>query len=84
MTTEAGKRLLKSLQMSPCATKWDAEEIAAIEAEAVAAERARIKAAMEWLEVRSASDDERPGIYWDGWLAALTAVLRIVDPEIPT
>ena len=50
-------------------------------AEAVAAERARIIEAAEWLTLADATDDTKPTVYWDGWLAGIAAVLALLDPK---
>ena len=47
----------------------------------VLAERQRITEEVEFLTVRSPSDDDKPGWYWDGWHAACAAVLAIANPE---
>ena len=61
-------------------TQQEAEDMGRHAAQqAVAAERARIVRETEWLQVRSPSDDEKPGWYWDGWHAAIAAVLAIVE-----
>jgi hypothetical protein len=94
--TEAGNELIAKSRLTGFATMaglriFDAPDvlnaIPAIEAEArleaVAAERQRIAAAVEWLTLADATDDTKPTIYWDGWLAGITAVLAIVNGETP-
>ena len=87
MTTEAGKRLegfLHSVHL--CGEELNHSDIpriradiAAIEAEAVAARNAEIAHELEFLTVADASDRERPQWYWDGWHAAIAAVLAIIE-----
>ena len=66
----------------PLGPEWT-DAMAALDrlAEAVAAERERITRESEWLTIADAADDTKPTIYWDGWLAAIAAVLAIVNPE---
>lgn len=71
--TEAGKRLLAKVNAEPPIGMLLPEDIDAIEAEAVAAERARIRAAVEGLSRYESMTPE--------WYAACVAVLAIIDQE---
>jgi len=42
-----------------------------------------LRARVEWLTVRSPSDDEKPGWYWDGWHAAIDSILTLTDEAMP-
>lgn len=84
MTTEAGKRLLSAVGGPPAPAVVEEmvrQEIAAVEAEAAARERERIRAAVEGL-VQPPYD----GLDWNidnefGWDTHEDAVLAIVNPE---
>jgi hypothetical protein len=79
MTTEAGKRLLNNVHYA------NADDIAAVEAEAFAAERERIRTAVEGLDGSEFIDDygdaDWPGTTYFGVDRA--AVLRIIEGETP-
>ena len=57
------------------------EMVLAIETEAVAAKRARIAENIEILRLIDPNEPDHPGPYYDGWHAALNAVLVIVETE---
>jgi hypothetical protein len=55
--------------------------IIAIEQAAARRERERIANEVEFLAVRSPSDGDKPGWYWDGWHAAIAAIAaELADP----
>ena len=74
-TTEAGRALLDELTGALAR-----RSILAIEREAVAQERARIRAAVEALRAGT-SRDGRYDLGWDDALDCIAAVLRVLDPE---
>ena len=91
--TKAGKRLLQfgdgtgtdyhdaycnALIGGDCSCGLPAA-VAAIEAEAVAARNAEIAAAVEAYRLIEPNEPDYPGPYYDGWHAALDAVLTIVE-----
>ena len=51
-----------------------------IEAEAVAVERARLRAAVEGLEPQEPSS-KAPNWYFDGWYETKAAVLALLEPQ---
>ena len=82
--TESGKRLLEGLRLhgghGTMFCDWRPEpHIAAIEAEAVAARNVEIAAAVEAYRLIEPNEPDYPGPYYDGWHAALDAVLTIVE-----
>ena len=81
MTTKAGKRLVNGYIRGEMAFIAEPEDIAAIEAEAAAAKRVRIAENIEILRLIDPNEPDHPGPYYDGWHAALDAVLVIVETE---
>ena len=83
--TNAGQRALDELAESPLDGARYAHHvvglrIAAIEAEAVAAERDRIRAAVEGLH---REPPPRRVVWWNGYETMRAAVLGIIDGETP-
>lgn len=78
MTTQAGKRLLGDIWISRTFEADPEDMIAAIEAEAVVAERVRIAAAVRGRKIPQADPDYLTH-YGHGYNDAIAAVLAIVE-----